>query len=67
MSSPTVFPSPDSVASRPAPIAPPAGPESTVCAPARAASGAGATPPEDFITSGSGSPRSAPAAASPSR
>ena len=59
MSSPTAFPSAESVASRPAPTAPPAGPESTLQAPARAASAAGATPPDDLITSGSGRPRSA--------
>ena len=34
------------------------GPERTLQAPARAASSAGATPPEDCITSGAGSPRS---------
>ncbi len=50
---------------RPAPTAPPAGPESTLQAPARAASAALATPPEDCITSGLGRP--ADSAASPSR
>ena len=43
-------------ASRPAPTAPPAGPESTLQAPARAASAAGTTPPEDCMTSGCGKP-----------
>ena len=58
MSKPSALPSPESSASSPAPTAPPAGPESTLQAPARAASAAGATPPEDIITAGSGSPRS---------
>ena len=58
MSNPSALPSPESRASSPAPTAPPAGPESTLHAPARAASSAGATPPEDIITAGSGSPRS---------
>ena len=52
-------------ARRPAPTAPPAGPERTLQAPARAASAAGATPPEDCITNGCGSP--ALAVAPPSR
>ena len=65
MSKPSALPSPLIRASRPAPTAPPAGPERTLQAPARAASAAGATPPEDCITSGSGRP--AAAAASPSR
>ena len=65
MSMPSAHPSPDSLASNPAPTAPPAGPERTLQAPARAASLAGATPPDDIITVGSGSPRSF--AASPSR
>ncbi len=57
MSIPSASPSPHSRARWPAPTAPPAGPESTLQAPARAASASGATPPEDCITSGSGSPR----------
>ena len=65
MSKPSALPSPESRASSPAPTAPPAGPESTLQAPARAASAAGATPPEDSITAGSGKPR--PRATSPSR
>jgi len=63
MSKPRALPSLLSRASRLAPTAPPAGPERTLQAPARAASSAGATPPEERITSGRGSP--APAAASP--
>ena len=63
MSSPSALPSPEIRASSPAPTAPPAGPERTVQAPERAASKAGATPPEDFITCGSGSPRSVAASA----
>ena len=58
MSRPSASPSPERRARRPAPTAPPAGPESTLQAPARAASASGATPPEDCMTSGSGSPRS---------
>ena len=57
MSKPSALPSPLRRASRPAPTAPPAGPERTLQAPARAASAAGATPPEDCITSGSRQPR----------
>ena len=64
MSSPTTFPSADSVAKSPAPTAPPAGPERTLQAPALAASAAGATPPDDLMTSGSGRPRPVLAAAS---
>ena len=57
MSSPTAFAARRrGDARRAAPTAPPAGPDSTLQAPARAASAAGATPPEDFMTSGSGSP-----------
>ena len=56
MSKPIALPSPLARASRPAPTAPPAGPERTLQAPARAASAAGATPPEDCMTSGCGSP-----------
>ena len=66
MSRPSASPSPERPASSPAPTAPPAGPESTLQAPARAASAAGATPPEDCMTSGSGSPRD-PAASLRSR
>ena len=63
MSKPTTSRSPEIRASSPAPTAPPAGPESTLQAPARAASSAGATPPEDFMISGAGRPSdSAPAA-----
>ncbi len=58
MSMPTASPSPDSLAMSAAPTAPPAGPDSTLQAPARAASAVGATPPDDFMISGSGSPRS---------
>ena len=57
MSKPSALPSPQARARRPAPTAPPAGPERTLQAPARAASAASATPPEDCITSGRGSPR----------
>ncbi len=64
MSKPRALPSPEILASRPAPTAPPAGPERTLQAPAVAASSAGATPPEDCMTSGCGSP--SPEAASPS-
>ena len=56
MSSPIASPSPPARAIRPAPTAPPAGPERTLQAPARAASAASATPPEDCITTGRGSP-----------
>ncbi len=56
MSRPSALPSPRGRASRPAPMAPPAGPERTLQAPARAASSAVATPPEDCITSGSRQP-----------
>ena len=58
MSKPIALPSPLAWARSPAPTAPPAGPERTLQAPARAASAAGATPPEDCITSGGGSPPS---------
>ena len=56
---------PRAAASSPAPTAPPAGPGEHAPGPGRAASAAGATPPEDIITAGSGSPRSR--GASPSR
>ena len=65
MSRPTTLPSPLADAIRPAPTAPPAGPESTLQAPAVAASSASAMPPEDCITTGRGRP--ATVAASPSR
>ena len=52
MSSPTASPP----ATRAAPTAPPAGPDSTVHDPCRAAVAALAEPPLDSITSGSGSP-----------
>ena len=64
MSKPRALPSPLIRASAPAPTAPPAGPERTLQAPARAASAAGATPPEDCITSGAGSPAAAVASSS---
>ena len=64
MSKPIALPSPETAESRPAPTAPPAGPERTLQAPALPASGAVATPPEDCMTSGAGSP--AAPAASPS-
>ena len=67
MSKPIALPSPLARARSPAPTAPPAGPERTLQAPARAASAAGATPPEDCITSGAGSPPSAAACSSPPR
>ncbi len=66
MSRPIALPSPQARARRPAPTAPPAGPESTLQAPARAASSAVATPPEDCITTGSRQPCRR-AADSPSR
>src|ERR1700742_2985817 len=56
MSKPSALPSPERRARRPAPTAPPAGPERTLQAPARAASSAGATPPEESITCGAGRP-----------
>ncbi len=56
MSKPSALPSPQRRAIRPAPTAPAAGPERTLQAPAFAASAALATPPEDRITSGRGSP-----------
>ena len=59
MSKPIAFPSPLIRARRPAPTAPPAGPERTLQAPARAASAAGTTPPEDCMTTGAGSPAAA--------
>ena len=65
MSRPIALPSPEARASRPAPTAPPAGPERTLQAPAAAASSALATPPEDCITSGAR--QAAASAASPSR
>ena len=58
MSRQTASGAPASAAARAAPTAPPAGPESTVHDPWRAASAAGATPPPDSITSGTGSPAS---------
>ena len=67
MSRPIALPSPLARARRPAPTAPPAGPERTLQAPARAASAAGATPPEDCITSGAGSPPSAAASLEPAQ
>jgi hypothetical protein len=62
MSIPIASPWPDARASSAAPTAPPAGPERTLHAPARAASDASAVPPDERITSGSGSPRSRQAA-----
>ena len=47
-----------------APTAPPAGPDSTLQAPAREASATSAVPPEERITAGSGTPRSLQASAS---
>ena len=55
MSIPIASGCPADFASRAAPTAPPAGPERTLQAPARAASAASAVPPEERITSGSGS------------
>ena len=63
MSMPIASGSPASLARRAAPTAPPAGPESTLQAPARAASAASAVPPEERITSGSARPRSRQASA----
>ncbi len=56
MSRPSALPSPLAVATRPAPTAPPAGPLSTLHAPPLAASAASATPPEERMISGSGTP-----------
>ena len=53
MSRPIASGLPAALASSAAPTAPPAGPESTLQAPARAASAASAVPPEERITSGS--------------
>jgi hypothetical protein len=64
MSSPIASPSPEIRATRPAPTAPPAGPERTFQAPCRAASRHGATPPEERMISGSGRPRDSAAFAS---
>ncbi len=64
MSKPSALPSAEIPASSPAPIAPPAGPERTLRAPEAAASETGATPPEDCITNGSGSPAASAAPAS---
>ena len=58
MSMPTASPPPDSSAISAAPTAPPAGPDRTLQAPARAASAVGATPPEDFMISGKARPLS---------
>ena len=65
MSKPSALRSPPARARRPAPTAPPAGPESTLQAPARAASAASATPPEDCITRGRGRPAAAVSFAEP--
>ena len=59
MSSPTAARASVRSATRAAPTAPPAGPESTVHDPWRAAVEAPAVPPLDSITSGSGSPSAA--------
>ena len=64
MSKPIASPSPLIRASSPAPTAPPAGPERTLQAPARAASAAGTTPPEDCMISGAGRPASLAASSS---
>ena len=58
MSSSTAPPAPARSDMRAAPTAPPAGPESTVHDPWRAAVSALATPPPESITSGSGRPAS---------
>ena len=59
MSKPSASPSPLAAAISPAPTAPPAGPLSTLQAPPLAASEASATPPEDCMTIGAGTPSSA--------
>ncbi len=56
MSRPRALPSPAARAIRAAPTAPPAGPERTLQAPARAASATSATPPEERMTTGRGNP-----------
>src|SRR4029077_17331766 len=58
MSSPIASGLPAGPPSSAAATAPRAGPESTLQAPARAASAASAVPPDERITTGSGSPRS---------
>ena len=67
ISSPIAFSKPASDASRAAPTAPAAGPETRIVAGCAAASSGVATPPEERITSGSGRPAEVQAAASARR
>ena len=67
MSRQTASGAPACAAVRAAPTAPPAGPDSTVHEPWRAAVPALATPPPESITSGSGRPASRERSASRSR
>jgi hypothetical protein len=58
MSNEIAFSTPASAATRAAPTTPPAGPETSTSAAWRAASSIVATPPDERMTSGSGSPAS---------
>ncbi len=67
MSNAIAFSNPARRATIPAPTTPPAGPETRIVAGCAAASSTVATPPEESITSGSGSPASRAPAASARR